>query len=93
MVTVKVTCPDASEGPEGAEMIELPPPWESETVFPTIGFELASSSVTVIVELSKPFAITIAGLAETVEAVASLLTKVTLAVCKRVLPLVVSVAV
>jgi hypothetical protein len=56
---------------------------------------LASRSVTVIVEVATPFAVTLAGLAVTVEAVADTApaVNVTLAVCVTVIVSVVSVAV
>jgi hypothetical protein len=65
--TVKVTTPLALEAPEAAEMVELPVPWPRVTVLPDTGLLLASLSVTVMVEVVTPSAVTDVGLADTVE--------------------------
>ena len=67
-LTVKVTTPEPSEAPEAAEIVSVAPRLEARvTVFPVIGFELASLSVTVIVEVVLPSAVIEVGLATTVE--------------------------
>jgi hypothetical protein len=65
--TVKVTTPLALEEPLAAETVELPAPCASVTVFPPIARLLASLSVTVIVEVVVPSAVTEGGLALTVD--------------------------
>ena len=67
-VTVKVTTPAASEGPEAAEMASSVRRQETrETVLPVTGLLLASSRVTVTVVAADPSAGTVAGAAPTVE--------------------------
>ena len=66
-VTVNVTTPLAFDAPLAAEITELPPLFASVTVLPDTGFPFASFSVTVIVELVLPFAVTLDGLAATVD--------------------------
>ena len=68
-VTLKVTTPEASLGPEAALMVEEPGPevWARLTVLPATGLSLASSRVTVIVEVVVPSAGTEVGTATTVE--------------------------
>ena len=67
-VTVKVTTPEPSEAPEAAEIVSVAPRLEARvTVLPETGLELASLSVTVIVEVVLPSATTEAGLALTVD--------------------------
>ena len=83
-LTVKVTTPEPSEAPEAAEIVSVAPRLEARvTVFPATGLELASLSVTVIVEVVLPSATTEAGLALTVDwaAVGVPAAKVTVAVC------------
>jgi hypothetical protein len=93
--TVKVTTPLAFEGPDAAEMTELPAPWPRVTVLPETGLPLASFKVTVTVEVDVPFALTVPGDAETVETLAETGPpwKVTLAVCVTAVDVVASVAV
>ena len=81
--------------PETVVIVEEPPPFASVTVLPETGFELTSLSVTVIVEVVTPFAVTEAGAAETVDwaAVTAPAANVTVAVCVTVTESVVSVAV
>ena len=70
-LTVKVTTPEASEGPEAAEIVSVAPRLEASiTVLPGTGWLLASLSVTVTVEVVLPSAVTEDGEAETVESVA-----------------------
>jgi hypothetical protein len=66
----------------------------SATVFPLTGLLFASRSVMVIVEVATPSAVTVAGLAVTVDALADTAptVKVTEAVCVSVMVSVVSVA-
>ena len=66
-VTEKVTTPDDDDVPLADPMLDEPPPWDNVTVLPATGLLLASSKVTVIVELDEPFAVTDVGLADTVE--------------------------
>ena len=68
--TVKVTTPLALEGPLAAEIVELPVPCDRVTVLPLAGLPFASRSVTVMVEVVKPSAVTEVGLALTVELLA-----------------------
>ncbi len=63
---MKVTTPLALEGPLAAEMMELPPLGLNVTVSPATGVSVASSNVTVIVDV-VPSAVTVVGLAVTVE--------------------------
>ena len=65
--TVKVTTPAALEGPLAAEIVELPIPCARDTVLPLTGLLFASLSVTVIVEVDVPSAVTEVGLAATVD--------------------------
>jgi hypothetical protein len=70
-VTVKVTTPEPLEGPEAGEIVSVAPRLEaSVTVLPETGLLLASLSVTVIVEVVEPSAVTELGEAPTVEALA-----------------------
>jgi hypothetical protein len=80
-VTVNVTTPLALDGPLAAEITELPLPCASVTVFPLTGLLFASSSVTVIVEVVVPFAVTDVGLALTVDVVPLTAPAVTVSVC------------
>jgi hypothetical protein len=65
---VNVTRPFESLGPEAPEMTELAEPgWLSETVLPATRFESASLSVTVIVDVVEPSAVTLVGDAAIVE--------------------------
>ena len=66
-MTVNVTTPLGLEGPLAAEIVELPDPCASVTVFPLTGLSLTSLRVTVIVEVVEPSATTEVGLALTVE--------------------------
>jgi hypothetical protein len=67
-VTVNVTRPFESLGPEAPEMTELAGPgWLSETVLPETGFESPSKSVTVMVDVVEPSAVTLVGDAPTVD--------------------------
>lgn len=67
-VTVKVTTPEALDGPEAAEIVSVTPRLESsETVLFVTGLLWASNRVTVTVEAAVPFADTVAGEATTVE--------------------------
>jgi hypothetical protein len=76
-------------------IVELPLPAVSETVLPLTGWLLPSKSVTVIVEVVVPSAVTDVGFALTVEAVALTVPaeKFTVAVCVIVTLSVVSFAV
>ena len=66
--TVKVTTPEALDGPDAAEIVSVAPRLEARvTVLPTTGAELASSKVTVMVEVVTPSAVTEVGEATTVE--------------------------
>jgi hypothetical protein len=66
--TVKVTIPSALDAPDEAEIVSVVPRLEvSVTVFPETGLELASSKVTVTVEVAAPSATTIEGADSTVE--------------------------
>ena len=60
-LTVKVAWPEPLVTPETVVIVEEPPPFASVTVLPATGFELASLSVTVTVEVVTPFAVTDAG--------------------------------
>jgi hypothetical protein len=91
-----VAWPAALVAAAGWVMVSTAPRDEaSVTVFPPIGFPLASSNVTVIVDAATPSAVTVAGLALTVETVADTgpAVNVTDAVCVSVIVSVVSVAV
>jgi hypothetical protein len=67
-VTVKVTRPFESLGPDAPEMTELAEPgWVSETILPATGFDSASLSVTVTVDVVEPSAVTLAGAAPIVD--------------------------
>jgi hypothetical protein len=92
---VNVATPDALVTPETVVIVEEPPDFANDTVFPETTFELTSRSVTVIVELVELSAATLAGDAETVDcaAVGVPAVKVTVAVCVTVTASVVSVAV
>ncbi len=67
--TVKVTTPLAVRGSRWQlEMVEWPPlVWPRVTVLPDTGLLLASINVTVIVDTAVPLAVTVIGLAETVD--------------------------
>jgi hypothetical protein len=67
--TVKVTTPEPSLGPEAALMMGEPGPedFARVTVLPETGLLLASSRVTVTVEVALPSAVTEMGDATTVE--------------------------
>ena len=80
-VTVNVTTPVALDGPLAAEIVELPLPAASVTVFPLTGFPLASFSVTVIVDAVAPSATTVVGLALTVDVDALTAPVVIVSVC------------
>jgi hypothetical protein len=68
---VPVACPAALVAAAGWMMVSTAPRDDAKlTVFPPIGFPLASSNVTVIVDVATPSAVTVAGLALTVETVA-----------------------
>ncbi len=94
-LTVKVATPEPLVTPETVVIVEEPPPFASVTVLPETGFDCASFSVTVTVEVVLPSARTEAGAAETVDcaAVTGPTVKVTDAVCVTVTASVVSVAV
>ena len=81
--------------PETVVIVEEPPDLASVTVLPATGFDCASRSVTVIVELVEPSAVTDAGAAATDDcaAVTAPATKLTDAVCATVTESVVSCAV
>jgi len=67
-LAVNVTTPTELETPDAADKVSLAPRLEAKvTVFPGIAFEFASSKVTVIVEVAKPFAVIELGLATVVE--------------------------
>ena len=66
-MTVKVTTPEPLEIPEAAEMLDEPDPAASVTVLPLTGLLFASFKVTVIVEVEVPSAVTLVGLAVTVD--------------------------
>ena len=87
-MTVKVTTPEAEDAPEALEIVEAPDPALKETVLPATGFPLASFKVTVIVEVVVPSAVTLVGLALTVEVEADTApaVKVTLAVLVSATP-------
>ena len=92
---MNVTTPLELEGPLAAEMVELPDPCASVTVFPLTGLSFTSFRVTVIVEVVEPSATTEVGLALTVEwlALTDPAVKVTVAVWLMVTESVASVAV
>ena len=81
--------------PETVVIVEEPLPLASVTVLPETGWDCASSSVTVTVEVATPFAVTEAGAALTVDwaAVTGPTVNVTVAVWVTVTASVVSVAV
>jgi hypothetical protein len=94
--TVPVVWPLASVTTAGWVKVSTTPRDEVRvTVLPATGLLFASRKVTVIVELTRPSAVTLAGLAVTLEAVAETMpaVKVTAAVCVIVMVSVVSVAV
>ena len=67
-VTLKFTTPLASDNPEAAEIVSVAPRLDaSVTVLPATGLLLASSKVTVIVEMAAPSAAAAPGAADTVE--------------------------
>ena len=94
-LTVKVATPEPFVTPETVVIVEEPPDLASVTVLPATGFDCASRSVTVIVELVEPSAVTEAGAALTVDcaAVTAPAVKLTDAVCATVIESVVSCAV
>ena len=61
--TVKVAIPPALVVPLAGEIVECPVPCARVTVFPLTGLLLASSRATVIVDVEVPFAVTVVGLA------------------------------
>ena len=69
-LTVNVAWPDALVTPLTVVIVEEPPPFASVTVLPETGFEFASFSVTVTVEVVAPSAVTDVGEAETVDCAA-----------------------
>ena len=75
------------------EMMEAPLPCERLTNLSGDGLPLASCNVTVIVVMSLPFALTVAGLALMPPAAAGRVTKATLTCFCKTTPSVVSVAV
>jgi hypothetical protein len=94
--TVKVTTPEALEDPEAAEIVSAVPRLEaSVTVLPETGALPRVKSVTVIVDVVTPLAVTEVGDAVTVEVVGSgaPTAKFTVAVCATTTLSVVSVAV
>ena len=95
--TVKVTTPKASLDPDAALIVGEPGPedFARVTVLPDTGLLLASSRVTVTVEVALPSAVTEMGEATTVEVETDTAptVKVTVAVCVTVRVSVVSVAV
>ena len=92
---MKVRTPAALEGPLAAEIVELPVPCARVAALPLTGLLFASLSVTVIVEVVAPSAVTDVGLAVTVDvpAVTAPAVNVTAAVWAMVTLSVVSVAV
>ena len=96
-LTVKVACPLALVVPFTVVMVGVPAPEDlaSVTVFPDTGLLLASSRVTVMVEVVLPFAVTKVGDATTVDTVEDTApaVNVTVAVCVTTIESVVSVAV
>ena len=94
-LTVNVAWPEPLVTPETVVIVEEPLPLASVTVLPETGWDCASSSVTVTVEVATPFAVTDVGDAETVDwaAVTGPTVNVTVAVCVTVIASVVSVAV
>ena len=66
-LTVKVATPEALVTPETVVIVEEPPLFASVTVLPETGFDFASFSVTVIVEVVLPSARTDVGEAVTVD--------------------------
>ena len=57
-LTVNVATPEPLVTPETVVIVEEPPPLASVTVLPATGFDCASLSVTVIVEVVAPSAVT-----------------------------------
>jgi len=96
-VTVNVTTPDASLGPDAALIVGIPGPdvFANVTVFPGTGLPFASFNVTVIVDCATPSANTEVGAAVTVDcaALTAPTVNVTVAVCVTTTLSVVSVAV
>jgi hypothetical protein len=92
---VKLAWPLALVVPLTVEMVELPVPCDKVTVFPLTGLLCASWSVTVMVEVVEPSAVTEVGLALTVDvpAFTAPAVKVTVAVWVMVTLSVLSVAV
>ena len=92
---MKVATPEPFVTPETVVIVEEPLPLASVTVLPETGFEFASFSVTVTVEVVEPSATIEAGAALTVDcaAVTGPAVKVTVAVWVTVTESVVSVAV
>ena len=92
---MKVALPEPLVTPEMVVIVEEPLPLARVTVLPETGFELASLSVTVRVEVVEPSATIEAGAALTVDcaAVTGPAVKVTVAVWVTVTESVVSVAV
>jgi hypothetical protein len=84
---VKVATPLALDNPLADEIVELPAPCDRVTVLPLTGLLFASKSVTVIVEVVVPSAVTEAGLALTVDlaALTAPAVKVTVAVWAMVI--------
>jgi hypothetical protein len=94
--TVPVVCPLAFVTAAGWTRVSVAPRDDAKvTVLPLTGLLLVSRSVTVIVEVATPSAVTVVGLAVTVDAVADTApaVNVTAAVCVTVIASVVSVAV
>ena len=57
-LTVNVATPEPLVTPETVVIVDEPPPLASVTVLPETGFDWASFSVTVIVEVVEPSAVT-----------------------------------
>ena len=57
-LTVNVASPEPLVTPETVVIVEEPPPLASVTVLPETGFDCASFSVTVIVAVAEPSAVT-----------------------------------
>jgi hypothetical protein len=94
--TVPVVCPAAFVTAAGWTTVSIAPREEaSVTVLPLTGLPLPSRKVTVIVEIAVPSAVTVVGLAVTVDTVGDTAptVNVTAAVCVTVMLSVVSVAV
>jgi hypothetical protein len=90
---VPVVCPFASVAAAGC--VTVPSVAARLTVLPLTGFPFASRNVTVIIAVARPSAVTVVGLAVTVEVVADTppAVKVTVTVCVTVIVSVTSVAV